>query len=80
MSVPLRLALDKFISKRVVLVVSQTTASQLQRLVWLVSDHELRGDGKGRGEDRLFFHLTRASASVFSDEVIFNGSKDISSI
>jgi len=62
------LALDKFMFKTVVLVLSQTTAFQLQRLIRLVSDHELREEGKGGF--RLFFHLTRASASDFSDAVI----------
>jgi len=71
--VPLRLAPDKFISETVVLVLSQTMASQMQRLGRLVRDHEFREGG--RGGDRVFFHLTRASASALDDEAIFNGSR-----
>ncbi|KAK7336900.1 hypothetical protein VNO77_17451 [Canavalia gladiata] len=59
----------------VVLVLSQPMACQLQRLPRLVRDHELRE--RGRGWNRLFSHLTRASAFVLVDAVIFNGSKDI---
>ena len=44
-------------------------------LAMLVRDHDEFREG-GRGGDRLFFHLTRASASVLCDDVIFNGSKD----
>ncbi|GMN75762.1 hypothetical protein TIFTF001_056484 [Ficus carica] len=45
---------------------------QLQRLLTLERDHELR---EGSAEDKLFFHLTRASACVLGEEVIFKGSK-----
>ena len=70
----MRLASDKFICDTVVLVLSQTMASQLQRVPRLERDHDEFREG-GRGGDRLFFHLTRASASVLCDDVIFNGSK-----
>jgi len=76
--VPVRLAPDKFISETVVLVLSQTMASQMQRLGRLVRDHEFREGG--RGGDRVFFHLTRASASALGDEAILNGSKKSMSI
>jgi len=71
--VPVILAADKFICETVVLVLSQTMASQMQRLERLVRDHEFREGG--RGGDRVFFHLTSASASAVADEAIFNGSK-----
>ena len=73
--VPVILASDKFISKTVLLVLSQAMASQLQRLPRFVRDHDEFREGGRR--DKLFFHLTRASASVVGDEVIFNGSNDM---
>ena len=63
----MRLASDKFICETVVLVLSQTMASQMQRLAMLVRDHDEFREG-GRGGDRLCFHLTRASASVLCDD------------
>ncbi|GMN19082.1 hypothetical protein TIFTF001_042820 [Ficus carica] len=45
---------------------------QLQRLLTLVRDHEFREEGE---EDKLFFHLSRASACVLGVEVVLNGRK-----
>ncbi len=70
-SVPLRLLPETFISETV-FVESQTIPLQLQRLVRLAVDHEVR---KGEGR-RLFFHLIRASACVAGDAMLFSGSND----
>lgn len=70
-SVPLRLALERFISETVP-DESQTMVVQLQRFLRLVRDHEL----KGGGVERLFFHLIRASACVVGDAVMFTESKE----
>lgn len=49
----------------------QRIPAHLQRLVRLVNDHELRlGDG-----DKVFFHVTRAFASVLGEAVDFEGSR-----
>jgi hypothetical protein len=72
-SVPLSLApvTERFISETVP-VESQTMLAQLQRLLRFRRDHEARGERGGRGE-RVFIHLTRASACVAGDAVICNG-------
>jgi hypothetical protein len=71
-SVPLSFAPERSISETVP-VESQAMLVQLQRLLRLARDHELRGDRGERGE-RLFFHLRRASACVAGDAVICNES------
>ena len=58
-SVPVTLKLARSILVAVLVVLSQTMAVQLQRFWRLVEDHEFREGGE---EDKLFFHLTRASA------------------
>lgn len=59
-SVPVTLKLERSILVAVLVVLSsQTMAGQLQRLLRLVEDHELREGGE---EDKLFFHLMRDSA------------------
>ena len=72
-SVPVREAPDRLISETVVLVVSHRMAPQLQRLLVLLRDHE--SIIEGRGGVRVFFHFTKASASVFSDAVMFGRRK-----
>lgn len=62
---------ERFISETV-LVRSQTMFVQLQRLLRLARDHEVRGGGGVR----LFFHLTRASACVAGDALICNESME----
>lgn len=51
---------------------SQTMEVQLQRLLMLERDHELREDGEG---DKLFFHWIKSCACVLGEELIFNGNK-----
>ena len=70
-SVPLSLAPVTVISETVP-VESQTMLAQLQSLLRFRRDHEARGERGGRGE-RVFIHLTRASACVAGDAVICNG-------
>ncbi len=70
-SVPLSLAPERSISETVPVESSQAMLVQLQRLLRLARDHEVRRGGIG---ERLFFHLTRASACVAGDAVICNES------
>ena len=74
-SVPLRFAPEAVISETDP-VESQTMLVQLQRFLRLVRDHEVRGERGGRGE-RVFIHLTRASACVAGDAVMCNGRMEI---
>ncbi|KAJ4966584.1 hypothetical protein NE237_018433 [Protea cynaroides] len=48
----------------------QTIPVQLHRFLILVGDHELRG------EDKLFFHLIKACASIVDDDVTFKVKKN----
>lgn len=66
--VPVILAPERFIPEIVVPALLQTIPVQLQRLVTLLRDHESREE-----DDKLFFHLTRACASVVADELMFKG-------
>ena len=69
-SVPSSFVSERFITETLP-VVSQAIPVQLQRFPMLVRDHdELREEE----EIKLFFHLTRASASVPCDAVNFKGS------
>lgn len=52
---------------------SQTMPVQLQRFPRLARDHDELREVE---EDKLFFHLTRASACALGDDVILKGSKD----
>ena len=63
--VPVILASDKFISKTVLLVLSQAMASQLQRLPRFVRDHD---EFRECIEDRHY--VLSAAASVFSTRAV----------
>ena len=72
-NVPVRFRLVRFIWEiSPVVESSQIMEVQLQRLFRLERDQEFKEGGE---EDKLFFHLSRASACVLGEEVIFNGSK-----
>lgn len=68
-SVPARFELERFMLV-IVPAELQRMPVQLQRFLRLVRDHELREEDDG---DKLFLHLTRASACVAADDLISNG-------
>ena len=70
--VPLNSAPPERSISETVPVESQTMLVQLQRLLRLARDHEVREGGRVR----LFFHLTRASACVAGDAVTCNESME----
>lgn len=65
--------LERLIWETVPVASSQVMEVQLQRLLRLDSDQELREGGEN---DKVFFHRTSASAWVLAEHVIFNGSKE----
>ena len=71
-SVAEMLKLERSIWETCFLLWSQTMAVQLQRLLRLVRDHEVR---EGGAEAKVFFQVSKASACVFGDEMALNGSK-----
>ncbi|KAH7837153.1 hypothetical protein Vadar_010233 [Vaccinium darrowii] len=69
-SVPVMLKLVRFMLETVPVVV-QRIPVQLQRFLRLVRDQEFREEEVG---EKVFFQLTRASASAVADDLTSNGS------